>query len=399
MQTIAVRRGESEPELVEKPRPDPGADEALVRILRVGIDGTDHEVLHDGPGSFPEGEDHIVLGHEAVGVVEDSGGTDLEEGEVVVPTVRRRPGEGSNEYFDRGEPDMAPSGYHVECGITGAHGFMAEYITAPAAYLIPIPRRLASVGMFVEPISITEKAMEHAYASREAFEWSPERALVLGNGALGLVALAMLCQEFEETYCLGRRDRPDPTIDIIERLGGTYIDSRETPVDEIPAAYAGMDLVFEATGYARHAFQTVHALAPNGVGALVGISDPWEFEIDGGSLHTELVLHNKALVGTVNSNRRHHKQAIRTLRALPDWLLEAMVTTVSAPRATARNRISAFLSLSVRFYRFESLTGDQFSNRPGSAAQTVLARRPCLFVTYHYDKVAIRRVTLPNTQP
>jgi threonine dehydrogenase-like Zn-dependent dehydrogenase len=335
MQAIAVRRGETEPTRIDIPRPEPEDGEALVRILRVGIDGTDHEVLEAGQGDYPEDAEYMVLGHEAVGVVEDPNGTDLNAGDVVVPTVRRRPPAGTNEYFERGEPDMAPSGYHVERGIVGAHGFMAEYVTSPAEYLVEIPERLAEVGCFVEPISITEKAMEHAYASREAFEWSPEQALVLGNGALGLVTLAMFRQEFEETYCLGRRDRPDPTIDIIERLGATYVDSRETPVDVIPGEHGGMDVIYEATGYAKHPLQAVHGLAPNGVAALVGISSPWEFEVDGGSLHTELVVHNKALVGTVNSNTRHFQQATRTLRALPDWLFEELITTVAAPENVA----------------------------------------------------------------
>ncbi|MCU4716923.1 glucose 1-dehydrogenase [Halapricum hydrolyticum] len=331
MRAIVVRRERHEPELIELPRPDPDEGEVLVRMLRVGIDGTDHEVLEDGPGSFPPGDDHLVLGHEAVGVVEDPNGTAYETGDVVVPTVRRRLDDGPNEYFDRGEPDMAPPGKHRECGISGAHGFMAEYVAVSERRLVEIPRRLAERGVFVEPISVSEKAIEHAYASRSPFDWSPQRALVLGNGALGLVTLAMLRQEFDDIYCLGRRDRPDPTIEVIERLGATYIDSRETPVPEIPEEHGGMDFIYEATGYAKHPFESIRALAPNGVVALLGIPDSWTFEIDGGSLHTELVTHNKALIGSVNSNERHFRRAVRTLRALPEWLFDELLTTVAAP--------------------------------------------------------------------
>src|SRR6056297_825928 len=98
MHAIALHRGDSTPSLIEKPRPEPGPGEALVRTLRVGIDGTDHEVIAGIHGRFPEGEDHLVLGHEAVGVVEDPNGTALDAGDYVVPTVRRRPN-GENEYF------------------------------------------------------------------------------------------------------------------------------------------------------------------------------------------------------------------------------------------------------------------------------------------------------------
>ncbi|MFC6716644.1 glucose 1-dehydrogenase [Natrialbaceae archaeon GCM10025810] len=331
MDAIAVEPGTGEPELIELPVPEPAPGEALVKTLRVGIDGTDHEVIRGVHGDVPAGDARLVLGHEAVGVVEEPNGTDLEAGQYVVPTVRRPPqGTETNEYFERGEADMAPDGEYVERGIVGAHGFMAEYVTSPAEFLVPIPEHLAPLGFLVEPISITEKALEHAYATRSAFEWRPESAIVLGNGSLGLLTLAMFAKTigYERTYCLGRRDRPDPSIDIIEELGGTYVDSRETPVSEIPAAYEPMDLVYEATGYAKHAFETVEALAPNGVAALLGVPGDWTFEVDGGRLHRELVLHNKALVGSVNSNRRHFESAIDTLAELPEWFLEALVTEV-----------------------------------------------------------------------
>ncbi|WP_247001914.1 glucose 1-dehydrogenase [Halosolutus gelatinilyticus] len=329
MKAIAVEPGAGTPDLVEIPRPEPGPGEALVRTLRVGVDGTDHEVIAGHHGGLPDGEDRLILGHEAVGVVEDPNGTDLEQGQCVVPTVRRAPN-GTNEYFERGEPDMAPEGEYVERGIVGDHGFMAEYFTSPAEFLVSVPDDLAALGFLVEPISISEKAIDHAAASRSAFEWSPESALVLGNGSLGLLTLAMFedVLEIDRTYCLGRRDRPDPSIDIIESLGATYVDSRETPVSEIPDEYEAVDVVYEATGYAKHAFETIEALAPNGVGVLLGVPGPWEFDVDGGRLHRELVLHNKALLGTVNSHRGHFEAAVDTLSQLPRSFTDDLVTGV-----------------------------------------------------------------------
>ncbi|QLG26419.1 glucose 1-dehydrogenase [Halorarum halophilum] len=327
MKAIAVRRGETSPSLVEHPRPEPGPGEALVRTLRVGVDGTDHGVLAGGHGQFPAGAEHMVLGHEAVGVVADPNGTGFEAGDVVVPTVRRQ-SNGPNEYFARGEPDMAPAGEYVERGIEGAHGFMAEYFTSPAETLVEVPSAFAELGFLVEPISITVKAMEHARASRSAFDWSPESALVLGNGSLGLLTLAMFREPFDRLYCLGRRDRPDPSIELIEALDATYVDSRETPVSEVADMHEGMDVVYEATGYPKHAFESIRALAPNGVAALLGVPDPWTFEIDGGALHRELVLHNKALVGSVNSNVGHFERAVDTLGDFPGWFLDDLVTGV-----------------------------------------------------------------------
>jgi len=327
MQAIVAYEGAGEPEIIDLPQPEPDDGEALVRTLRVGVDGTDHEVISGGHGGFPADTDYMVLGHEAVGVVEDANGTALSEGDVVVPTVRRRPN-GSNDYFERGEPDMAPDGQYHERGIVGDHGFMAEYFTSPAEFLVPISPELAEYGFLVEPISITEKAVEHADASRSAFEWTPESALVLGNGSLGLITLAMFEQRFDRTYCLGRRERPDPTIDIIESLDSTYVNSNETPVPEIPDTYEAPDLIYESTGYAKHPFESIDALAPNGVLAALGIPGDWEFEIDGGKLHRELVLHNKAIVGSVNSNVGHFEAAAETLASLSASFLDDLVTGI-----------------------------------------------------------------------
>lgn len=335
MKAIGVRKGNSSPELLEIERPVPDRGEALVKTLRVGVDGTDHEVIKGTHGGFPDGEDYMILGHEAVGVVVEPNGTGLDEGQVVIPTVRRKPNGETNEYFRRGEPDMAPEGAYIERGIAGGHGFMAEYFTSPADYLVPVSEELAEFGFLVEPLSITIKANEHAYATREPFNWRPESACVLGNGSLGLLSLWLFEQEYDRTYCVGRRDRPDPTIDVIEEIGSTYVDSRSTPVDSLPEAHEPMDYVLEATGFAPHAIQSVRALAPNGVVALLGIPEPWEFEIDGGSLHNDIVMHNKAIIGTVNSHVTQFESAVDVLSDVPRWLLEELVTTITTPENVA----------------------------------------------------------------
>ena len=327
MKAIGVTKDGEGPQILDVPDPEPAPNEALVRTLRVGVDGTDHEVIEGSHGGFPEGEEYHILGHEAVGVVEEPNETSFEKGDIVVPTVRRPPEGEDNGYFAREEADMAPPEKTLERGIDGAHGFMSEYFVSEERFLIPIPDELAPRGFLVEPVSISEKALELAYSSRSSFTWEPESALVLGNGSLGLLTVAMLTEEMD-VYCLGRRDRPDPTIDLIEQLDATYVDSRETPVEEIPEVYEPMDLVYEGTGYAKHAISSVHALAPNGVAALLGIPEPWEFEIDGGRFHKECVMYNKAIVGSVNSGPRHFRAAVDRLQELPEDALDALVTRI-----------------------------------------------------------------------
>ncbi|HYU57450.1 MAG TPA: alcohol dehydrogenase catalytic domain-containing protein, partial [Actinomycetota bacterium] len=77
--------------------PDPSLDDVsggrgvMVRILRVGLDGTDREINAGEYGAAPEGSDFLVLGHECLGVVEEVGPavTDLAPGDLVVARVRR----------------------------------------------------------------------------------------------------------------------------------------------------------------------------------------------------------------------------------------------------------------------------------------------------------------------
>ncbi len=54
MDAIAVKRGKTRPERIDIERPEPDEGEVLVRTLRVGIDGTDFEVLSGSHGEFPE---------------------------------------------------------------------------------------------------------------------------------------------------------------------------------------------------------------------------------------------------------------------------------------------------------------------------------------------------------
>jgi hypothetical protein len=72
----------------------------------------------------------------------------------------------------------------------------------------------------------------------------------------------------------------------------------------------------------------VQALAPNGVGALLGVPTDWEFEVDAGAFHREMVLHNKALVGSVNSHVRHFEKATVSFTKLPQWFCEDLVTGI-----------------------------------------------------------------------
>ena len=69
----------------------PNGRGALVKVLRVGVDGTDREINAAEYGTAPEGYDFLVIGHEGLGQVEAIGPnvSFLRPGDFVVATVRR----------------------------------------------------------------------------------------------------------------------------------------------------------------------------------------------------------------------------------------------------------------------------------------------------------------------
>ena len=78
---------------VTKPTLDqiPNGRGVLVKVLRVGVDGTDKEINAAEYGTAPPGYDYLIIGHEGFGRVEAVGPevTEFEPGDYVVATVRR----------------------------------------------------------------------------------------------------------------------------------------------------------------------------------------------------------------------------------------------------------------------------------------------------------------------
>src|SRR5215212_886379 len=96
MKAIAVTPGKPDSvRLVEMPAPEvsdvPNGRGVLVRVLRVGVDGTDKEINAAEYGQAPPGYDFLIIGHESFGQVEAVGSnvTEVKPGDYVVATVRR----------------------------------------------------------------------------------------------------------------------------------------------------------------------------------------------------------------------------------------------------------------------------------------------------------------------
>src|SRR3984885_12176146 len=92
MKAIAIVPGTAGSRLVERPEPSITAqDEVKVRIIRVGICGTDREEVSGGRAQAPDGQSELVIGHEMLGQVVSAGSsvTRVKPGDYAVFTVRR----------------------------------------------------------------------------------------------------------------------------------------------------------------------------------------------------------------------------------------------------------------------------------------------------------------------
>ncbi len=293
-----LKTGKDKAEVREIEKP---GDKTVVKTLRVGIDGTDREVLESGMEVAP-GE-NMILGHEALGRVENS--SEIEEGTLVVPTVRRSSDTCPPRFRDRA--DFCAPGSYVERGIYRAHGYCSEYFAEDAKHLVPVPEENEEFGVLVEPTSIVVKALDQAFRAQERLDYQPSSALILGAGAIGLLASMVLRRKGIEVTAVDIVDTGHPKTMILEEIGAEYVENREKALDEL----GSFDLILESSGVSKQLFDSIPLLDARG--ALVSVGLPRDREetakIEIGRIHEEMVLKNKIFVGSVNSSRPHFEEA------------------------------------------------------------------------------------------
>lgn len=303
----------------------PGGRGVLVRVLRVGVDGTDKEINAAEYGMAPPGEDVLVIGHEGFGRVEAVGPnvTELAPGDHVVATVRRP---GSSLYDRIGTYDMTTDDTYYERGINLRHGFLTEHYVDDPEYIVKVPDGLREVGVLLEPTTVVEKGIAQAYEiQRRLRVWRPRRAAVLGAGTIGLLAAMALRLRGLEVTVFGRTPMPYLNGDLVAALGARYATTGETPLAEGGRAWGPFDLVFEATGFSPIVFEAMEALGRNGVLVLSSVTGgDRRAEVPADRINLGFVLGNKVMVGTVNANREYFEAGVRDLALCeaqyPGWL-------------------------------------------------------------------------------
>ncbi|MHB9070983.1 MAG: zinc-dependent alcohol dehydrogenase [Sedimentisphaerales bacterium] len=188
---VARLFGPGDLKLIEISTPTPGLGEALCKVIRAGICGTDHAIytgefsfVKNGMVKFP-----MTLGHEWSGVVElvGSGVTNVKPGDRVVGDT----GVSCGTCYD------CVVGSYGKCKqmhpvgtINAIDGAYAEYILMPARHLFHLPDNVSfDNGAMVEP------AATALYSVVQADVKIGDTVLVLGSGPIGIAAakLAKLC--------------------------------------------------------------------------------------------------------------------------------------------------------------------------------------------------------------
>ena len=224
--------------LIERPEPKPAAGEALLRIRRVGVCGTDYHILG---GRQPYLSYPRVMGHElAAEVVEAPSGSGLTVGMPVVVMP----------YLSCGTCRACRRGLTNCCrriSVLGVHqdGGMAEYLAVPVGNVIPAGSLSLDQAAMVEFLAIG------AHGVRRGAITAEDRVLVVGAGPIGIAALIFArLQGAEVTVMDLRADRLEFSRD---RLGAaaTVMASPEAAA-ELAALTGGefFDVVIDATGHA-----------------------------------------------------------------------------------------------------------------------------------------------------
>ena len=338
MRAIAILPGKAESlHLREVPRPRvdevPDGRGALVKVLRVGVDGTDKEIIEALFGTAPEGDSFLITGHENIGRVIEVGSNVpswLRPGSLVVATVRRP---GHSIYDLIGMQDMTTDEPR-ERGINRLHGYLAEEYVDSAEFLVPLPDALEAVGVLLEPLTVAEKGIRQAFEIQRRLKvWRPVRAAVLGAGTIGLLTALALRLRGIDVAVYSRRPAPYRNSELLEAIGARYVSSADTTLQQLAESAGPFDIILDASGSSPLAFGAAEILATNGVlilASVTGGDNTADLPTD--HINQGFVLGNKVMVGTVNAHRDDFvagvEDLLRSESFYPGWLGRLITTRV-----------------------------------------------------------------------
>ncbi|MTH69564.1 alcohol dehydrogenase catalytic domain-containing protein [Agromyces bracchium] len=245
-----VYHGRGDVRVERRPIPIAAEGQALVKVLRSGICGTDATEWKSGPIIFPIDRVHpnsghtgpLIIGHEFVGEI-----VDLPDGPVDGLQVGDPVASGAG--VSCGECDRCVEGRTNLCARYATHGLnadggLAEYVAVETSTLVRIPD-----GCSLDDAGVAQPLAVGLHAARRAGARDGDHVILFGAGAIGTFILAGLVSLVDADITVV--DFAGERLERAQRLGAT----RTVPVDadllptlrEIVGS-AGADIVIEATG-------------------------------------------------------------------------------------------------------------------------------------------------------
>jgi len=325
--------------LVDRPEvPVLGPRQVRVRVLDVGVCGTDREIACARYGIPPPGQEDLVLGHEALGQVVEIGNrvSRVAVGDLVVPSVRRPCKQLDCVACQARRPDFCATGNYAERGILRADGFLVEQFVDDEEYLHRVPAELRDVGVLVEPLSLAEKAIAQYWNIQSRLSWLRRgqghqlNAVVLGAGPVGLLGGLVLVSHGFRTSIVSRGEGPDPRSNFAESIGARFVSADRHSPDEIAEQVGPIDLVYEATGASPLAFKMLERFGTNGVFILTG--EPGRkapVEVDSPRVMRNLVLKNQLVFASVAASHDDYQAAVRDLQLFRERWPDALGSLIS----------------------------------------------------------------------
>jgi 2-desacetyl-2-hydroxyethyl bacteriochlorophyllide A dehydrogenase len=226
-------------------------DQALVRVRRIGICGTD---LHAYAGRQPFFRYPRVLGHELSVTIEEvpAGDTRVRPGDLCA--VRPFLNDPASRASLRGRPNCCESlkvlGVHVDGG-------MGDLLAVETRFLHPVPDLDPEAAALIEPLSIGCHAVGRGRPTPD------DRTLVIGAGPIGLATA--------QFAALAAAPLTIVDLSPSRREQAAAIVPAAAVVDAVPAEPA-FDCVFDATGSAASMMRAFDYVAAGGRLIYVGLT-------------------------------------------------------------------------------------------------------------------------------
>jgi L-iditol 2-dehydrogenase len=240
----------------DEPAPTPGQDETLVRVMAVGVCGSDLHWFSEGGIGDARLDHPLVLGHEFAGVTPDG------QRVAVDPAIAC----GKCAYCLEGSPNFCENMHFAGHGPDD--GAMREYVAWPTRFLFPLPSSMSDAdGAMLEPLGVA------LYAVDLAGLHPGMKVGIFGCGPIGLLIL-QLARISGATQIIAT-DKLPHRVEAARQMGAFQAiladAGREIPEVLAATKNRGVDVAFEVAGENEAVETAVAAARPGGRVILAGI--------------------------------------------------------------------------------------------------------------------------------